>query len=74
MKIENVMREKLAQKCWEVSLPNKLAYPITVYFCILEIIQNMMLNFGVSFVPIDLILLTLYGILGLKSVFATNYM
>ena len=51
------MRKKWAQKCWEISLPNKFAHPITVYMCILEIIQNMMLNFSVSLVPIDLILL-----------------
>ena len=51
------MRKKIAQKCWEISLPNKFAYPITVYLFILEIIQNMMLNFGVSLVVIDLILL-----------------
>ena len=57
MKIQKVMREKLAQKCWENSLPNKFAHPITVYFFILEIIQNMILNFGVSLVVIYLILL-----------------
>ena len=57
MKIKKVMRKKLAQKCWEISLPNKFAHPITVYFIILEIIQNMMPNFGVSLVVIYLILL-----------------
>ena len=57
MKIKKVMRKKIAQKCWEISLPNKFAHPITIYFIILEIIQNMMLNFGVSLVVIVLILL-----------------